>query len=65
MMSNTILLKMIKYDSKDVVSKYRGKKVISAVYLGLRLIWETINSCFGKGCWFNDKPWSNVDGWNN
>ena len=39
--------------------------VVTEIYRGARLVWEAINSCFGSGAWFNDKPWSNADGWKN
>ena len=52
---------------KQVTSIYKGtetgSKVISAVYLGLKLIWQYIKSCFGY--WINDKMWSNTDAWAN
>lgn len=54
---------------KQVTSIYKGtesgSKVISAVYLGLKLIWQYIKSCFGRGYWINDKMWSNTDAWAN
>jgi hypothetical protein len=30
-----------------------------------RVVWMYIQSCFGRGYWINDKPWSNTDGWIN
>ena len=30
-----------------------------------RLVWEAVRSCYGRGMWINDKPWSNTDGWRN
>lgn len=42
-----------------------GTKVVQAVYQGLRLIWQYIKSCFGRGYWIDDKPWSNTDAWAN
>lgn len=40
---------------------YNGKTIALAYYNG-KLIWEAIRSCFGKGYWVDDKPWSNTDG---
>ena len=37
-------------------------KFIDSVW---RSVWEFIRSCFGRGFWANDKPWSNTDGWKN
>lgn len=51
--------------NKEVTAIYVGKKVVSAVYRGAKLIWEAISSCFGKGFWNNSAPWSNQDGWKN
>lgn len=42
-----------------------GTKVVQAVYQGLRLVWQYIKSCFGRGYWIDDKPWSNTDAWAN
>jgi hypothetical protein len=55
--------------TKQVTSIYKGSvdgpKVITAVYQGLKLLWQYIKSCFGRGYWINDKMWSNRDGWAN
>ena len=50
---------------KEVIAIYSGKKAISAIYRGTKLIWEAISSCFGKGFWSNTAPWKNEDGWKN
>lgn len=44
---------------------YYGRKAITAIYKGLKLIWQSISSCFGGGYWDNNKPWNNDDGWRN
>ena len=54
---------MIRKGNKELAVRYHGGKVITAVYKGAKLIWEAINSCFGSGTWYNDKRWSNKDGW--
>lgn len=46
-------------------AEYFGRRAITAVYKGLRLVWTAIRSCFGKGYWINDKPWVNTDAWKN
>jgi nitric oxide synthase oxygenase domain/subunit len=56
---------MIIKGQKEISARYLGNKVISAVYYGTKLVWEAISSCFGRGYWDNNKPWSNNDGWNN
>ena len=30
-----------------------------------RSVWQYIRSCFGRGFWVNEKPWSNKDFWKN
>lgn len=54
---------MIYKGSKEVSVRYFGTHIISAVYHGLQLVWEAINSCFGSGIWLQDKPWSDTDPW--
>jgi hypothetical protein len=54
---------MIKKGLKDITGVYIGQRAISAVYVGARLVWSAISSCFGSGFWRGDKPWSRTDGW--
>lgn len=56
---------MIYKDGKELAARYVGRKAVSAVYYGARLVWEAISSCFGAGYWDNDRPWSGDDAWNN
>lgn len=55
---------MIVRNNIELSARYYGKKTISAVYRGAKLIWEAINSCFGSGLWNSDKMWSSTDLWN-
>ena len=50
---------------KEISSVFYKNKIITSIYKGTRLIWEAINSCFGKGFWINTKAWNNKDGWKN
>lgn len=52
-------------DNKSINTIYRGEKTVQAVYQGLKLIWQYIRSCFGRGYWINEKQWSESDGWAN
>jgi hypothetical protein len=52
-------------DNKPINTIYRGEKTVQAVYQGLKLIWQYIRSCFGRGYWINEKQWSESDGWAN
>ena len=47
----------------DLTARYYGKKVVSAIYRGSRLIWEAVNSCFGSGYWLSEKAWNRDDAW--
>ena len=42
---------MIKKGLKDITGVYIGQRAISAVYVGARLVWSAISSCFGSGFW--------------
>ena len=56
---------MIFYNGKDIaVVYYNGKNRVVAYYNG-KLVWEAIRSCFGKGYWIQNKPWSNTDAYKN
>ncbi len=52
-------------DNKPINTIYKGNKTIQAVYQGLKLVWQYIRSCFGRGYWINEKQWSQTDAWAN
>ena len=54
---------MIAIGGKEKKGGGVGKRSLSAVYAGARLVWSAISSCFGSGFWRGDKPWSRTDGW--
>lgn len=56
---------MRRYNDKEVVGRFYNNKIISATYLGLKLVWQAVKSCFGAGFWRNDKPWDNKEGYKN
>jgi hypothetical protein len=56
---------MIKIGESEVELIRLGEKVVSAVYLGSRLAWQAIKSCFGSGYWVSTSPWSNDEAWKN
>lgn len=56
---------MIYINEKEITAIFIARCTISTVYKGTVLVWEAINSCFGKGFWINEKSWSNEDGWKN
>lgn len=54
---------MIHYNGKEISAAYIGRRALSAIYAGSRLVWTAISSCFGSGFWRGEKPWSRQDGW--
>lgn len=57
---------MLSFGGKtEFVTLETGNKALTAVYSGVRLIWEAIRSCFGAGYWVNEKPWLNDEAWKN
>ena len=56
---------MIIKNQNEIKERYWGIKPIAYVYLGIKLIWSAVSSCFGSGMWLNYKPWSNDDAWRN
>lgn len=54
---------MIFKNGKEITSIHIRGKAVTAVYKGAKLVWEAINSCFGKGYWQGDKPWNGDDAW--
>lgn len=50
---------------KEITAINVGRKAIAYVYEGLKLVWQAVRSCYGRGYWINDKPWLNDDGWKN
>jgi len=49
------------------VFKMEGTKEIpfTALYIGDRLFWQAVRSCFGTGTWISAKPWIGDDKWKN
>lgn len=56
---------MISVNHKDISAIGIAQKAINIVCIASRIVWQSVRSCFGKGYWINDKPWSNTDGWMN
>lgn len=54
---------MIQINGKDVSQIRVGNKIVTAVYIGAKLVWQSIRSCFGSGFWINSSPWKNDEGW--
>lgn len=50
---------------KEITSVFFGSKPVSAIYHGGVKVWEAVKSCFGKGFWEEEYPWSDEDAWKN
>lgn len=55
----------IKIKGKEISSIKIKNKLITIVRVGKRIVWEAINSCFGRGYWIDDKPWNDNDMYKN
>lgn len=56
---------MITRNAKDLVARYMGRRAVTAVYYGKKLVWQNVRSCFGNGYWQDTKPWKNDEAWKN
>ena len=56
---------MIYKGTKEITQIFHGRKAVLAVYRGVRVVWEAIRSCFGRGWWEDDLGWDDEDGWAN
>lgn len=54
---------MIYKNQKEITGIYHAGKVITAVYRGVRLVWQAVRSCFGSGAWLGERPWLGDDPW--
>lgn len=50
---------------KELQGLSKGTKIVTAIYIGAKLVWEQIKSCFSSGSWSNIKPWINKESWKN
>ncbi len=54
-------------DCNEVTGVYAmdGAKEIAftALYIGARLFWQMIRSCYGTGVWLPERPWLDNDKW--
>ena len=50
---------------KEINQIFYNNKAIMVLYRGTVIVWEAINSCFGRGYWLNSKGWVNKDSWRN
>lgn len=54
---------MIRIGGHEIDAVYLGNRALTAIYQGVRLVWQAVRSCFGAGFWVNEKPWLNEEGW--
>lgn len=54
-------------NNKEVNGVYamQGAKELAfvALYVGARLFWQLVRSCYGTGIWIPEKPWLDNDSW--
>lgn len=55
------------YNEVTGVYAMDGAKEIAftALYIGARLFWQIIRSCYGTGVWIPERPWLDNDMWKN
>ena len=56
---------MIFKDSREVTGIFNDSKSANFFFNGVRLVWQDIRSCYGRGYWINKMPWINSDKWKN
>lgn len=54
---------MIIRNGKPLAARYYGRRAVLFVYKGIKLIWQSIRSCFGSGKWIGNKPWIGKEKW--
>ena len=58
---------MIYINNNSISNIYYNKHNIYAVYKGDLKVWgiidNIIQSCFARGYWIDDKPWTDNSGW--
>lgn len=54
---------MQEYNQHSIIAKVINGHAISAVYHGIRLVWQAVRSCFGSGIWIGNKPWIGSEKW--
>ena len=54
---------MLIQGGKELTILRKKGKAVSAIYRGVKLVWEAVRSCFGSGVWRGDRPWVGKDGW--
>ncbi len=49
--------------NKEIIFVSAGKRVIAFIAKGASIIWQAVRSCFGAGCWRDDKSWNDNECW--
>lgn len=50
---------------KEIIAFTVYDKEIQYFYIGDKLIWQAVRSCFGAGYWDNSKAWLNDEAYKN
>ena len=56
---------MISWRGKEAAEFYWQNKAITAIYAFGKEVWTLFLSCFGRGYWIDELPWTNNDIWEN
>lgn len=54
---------MLYVNSKEITEIKHTSTNMIAVYHLSALVWQNAVSCFGRGYWDADAPWSDDEGW--
>ncbi|WP_279093898.1 MFS transporter [Muribaculum intestinale] len=54
---------MIANNGREITSVSLGRRAISAVYRGARLVWQALRDCIAGGWWQHGHGWSRGTGW--
>lgn len=50
-------------NDKEVQGIQHLSSIVTAVYHMGNLVWIALTSCFSRGFWQADAPWSDTEGW--
>ena len=54
---------LIKSSKGEIIIVAAGKRVIAFIAKGAQVLWQAVRSCFGGGCWRDDKSWNDKECW--
>jgi hypothetical protein len=54
---------LIKSSKGEIIIVAAGKRIIAFIAKGAQVLWQAVRSCFGGGCWRDDKSWNDKECW--